>query len=63
MDRGAWWATVHGIVRVRHEFATKERERERSYMLNTVLNADFRHIASFLWRDPGPVGRVGSASQ
>ena len=23
MDRGAWWATVHGIVRVRHELATK----------------------------------------
>jgi len=23
MDRGAWWATVHGIARVRHELATK----------------------------------------
>ena len=23
MDRGAWWATVHGIARVGHGFATK----------------------------------------
>ena len=23
MDRGAWWATVHGVTRVRHDLATK----------------------------------------
>ena len=23
MDRGVWWATVHGIARVRHDLATK----------------------------------------
>ena len=23
MDRGAWWATVHGVTRVRHNLATK----------------------------------------
>ena len=23
MDRGAWWATVHGVVRVRHGLVTK----------------------------------------
>ena len=23
MDRGAWWATVHGVARVRHDLATK----------------------------------------
>ena len=26
MDRGAWWATVHGVARVGHDLATKERE-------------------------------------
>ena len=26
MDRGAWQATVHGIARVRHDLATKQRE-------------------------------------
>ena len=28
MDRGAWQATVHGVTRVGHDLATKERERE-----------------------------------
>ena len=28
MDRGAWRVTVHGISRVGHNLATKERERE-----------------------------------
>ena len=23
MDRGAWWATVHGVTRVGHNLATK----------------------------------------
>ena len=23
MDRGAWWATDHGIAKVRHDLATK----------------------------------------
>ena len=27
MDRGAWQATVHGVTRVGHNLATKERER------------------------------------
>ena len=24
MDRGTWWATVHGILRVEHSFETKQ---------------------------------------
>ena len=27
MDRGAWQATVHGVRKVGHDLATKERER------------------------------------
>ena len=23
MDRGAWWAAVHGVARVKHDLATK----------------------------------------
>ena len=23
LDRGAWWATVHGVTRIRHNFVTK----------------------------------------
>ena len=26
MDRGAWWATVHGSQRVRHDLATKRQQ-------------------------------------
>ena len=24
MDRGAWWATVHGVTRVKHDLAAKQ---------------------------------------
>ena len=27
IDRGAWQATVHGITRVKHDLAIKQRER------------------------------------
>ena len=27
MNRGAWWATVHGVTGVRHQFLTKPPER------------------------------------
>ena len=25
MDRGAWWATVSGVTRVRHDLASKQQ--------------------------------------
>ena len=28
MDRGAWQATVHGVARVGHDLATKEKKRD-----------------------------------
>ena len=27
MDRGAWWATVYGIIRVRHSLVTKQQRQ------------------------------------
>ena len=24
MDKGSWWATAHGVLRVRHDLATKQ---------------------------------------
>ena len=27
MDRGAWWATVHGVTRVGHGLATKQQQQ------------------------------------
>ena len=26
MDRGAWWATVHGVARVRYDLMTKQHQ-------------------------------------
>ena len=36
MDRGAWWATVHGVVRVGHNLATKPPP-SRIYILSICL--------------------------
>ena len=32
MDRGAWWATVHGIVRVRHDLTVEQPENTRIFV-------------------------------
>ena len=29
MDRGAWWAVVHGVMRVGHDLVTKPRRTLR----------------------------------
>ena len=29
MDRGAWWATVHGVARVRPDLVTKQQHATR----------------------------------
>ena len=26
MDRGAWWAVVHGVTKVRHDLVTKQQQ-------------------------------------
>ena len=33
MDRGAWQAIVHGIARVGHDLAAKQRERDGKEMV------------------------------
>ena len=44
MDRGAWWATVHGIVRVGHDLATKPpipiKKTQNTFFLNVVRQND-----------------------
>ena len=29
MDRGSWWATIHGVTRVRHDLVTKPPKKLR----------------------------------
>ena len=44
MDRGAWCATVHGIVRVGHDLATKPpipiKKTQNTFFLNVVRQND-----------------------
>ena len=35
MDRGAWWATVNGVTRVRHYLETKQQQKDQNCMLET----------------------------
>ena len=47
MDRGAWRATVHGFIRVRHDLATKPPPTEKgTKVLGGVWFARFPHIVN-----------------
>ena len=37
MDRGAWWSTVHGVTRVRHNLATKPPPELETLVLGFAL--------------------------
>ena len=46
MDREAWRATVHGIVRVRHNIATKNNKSRRHFHwpLKSLLRSDSKEL-------------------
>ena len=48
MERGAWWATIHGVTRVGHDFVTNGLGRASKVLWNTVFEN---------WEDFGKVGR------
>ena len=37
IDRGAWWATVHGSQRVGHDCATKQQQYSGEYSIYIVF--------------------------
>ena len=37
-DRGAWWAIVHGVTRVKTNLVTKPPPQEESYPIKIVIN-------------------------
>ena len=52
MDRGAWQATVHGVLRVRHDLASKPPQQPYTYV--TLLG-----LENFLFfKDPAPNVKV-----
>ena len=40
MDRGAWWATVHGVAKIQTELSTHTATKAR-YNSNLRINIDF----------------------
>ena len=37
MDRGAWWATDHGVARVGHDLATKQQQHASAKLICPTL--------------------------
>ena len=37
MDRGAWWATAHGLQRVGHSLMTEQQQHNRQVSTNTAF--------------------------
>ena len=51
MDRGAWWATVHGVARVRHDLVAKPIMRNVElfmYLLATSMSSLEKVCLGFL---------------
>ena len=50
IDRGAWWATIHGVARVRHDLVTKQQHAPHTLVkkvrLRKVKQVTQRHRAS-----------------
>ena len=37
MDRGVWWATVHGVTRVRQDLAIKQQQSSRHVLKDVSI--------------------------
>ena len=46
MDRGAWWTTVYGVARVRHNWVT--RQWRQSKVMSLLFNTLSRFVIAFL---------------
>ena len=46
MDRGAWWATVHGVTRVGHDLATEAPPYIYIYIYMTYI---YKHIYVYIF--------------
>ena len=46
MDRGAWWAIVHGVTRLRHDLATQQQQKQHPYCGEEVMGLQADVITS-----------------
>ena len=61
MDRGAWQAAVHGIARVRHDLATKERDPLSCYEVYGIFPDQGSKPSLLHWKaDSLPLSHQGS---
>ena len=37
MDRGAWWATVHGVTKSQHDLVTQQQQQKRPHRASCSL--------------------------
>ena len=51
MDRGDWWATVHGVIRVGHDLVTKPPNQvSKSSKLSDKLVVAIREVCQRVYR-------------
>ena len=62
MDRGAWWATVHGVTRVGHALVTKPRPPPPGFKGNTGTSLAFQmlRLHASATRGPGLIPGQGT---
>ena len=60
MDRGAWWATVHGVTRVGHDLATKPPPPPPPWYIKNIFYFSFP-FKSFSCEMPLPFWNFSSS--
>ena len=48
MDRGAWWATVHRVARVRHNLLTKPPPHTYIHTYAYIQTHAYLHISTYM---------------
>ena len=70
MDRGVWWAIVHRVARVGHDWMTRERERDYQGFPGGTSGKEpscqcrmyKRQFSSLCWEDPLKEGMATHSS-
>ena len=58
MDRGAWWVTVHGVARVRHDLGTKptttttlQEEKKKKKKEREIIKMQYKNQNFWVWAE------------
>ena len=50
LNRGAWWATVHGVARVRHDLVTEQQNNNDVLQIETQQNLSLGIQECVFWK-------------